>query len=143
MASGLLAVIFMLRLILPILASRWIWAALIICSSIVFTSGIMFVRIRGTPWVGQNKQGSSWLAAGYQTQYGMEVQVMAGVCEGLRHSSIFLMLMTLQMVHSHSPISHSYSWFPVSHRRSNSALRYTFGAALSYCSSLCSCRCLV
>jgi len=69
------------KFILPFLASRWAWAILIICSSIIFTSGIMFVRIRGSPWVGVTKQGSSWLAGGYQNQYGMEVQVISGVCE--------------------------------------------------------------
>lgn len=69
-----------MRLVLPILASRWIWAAVVISSSIVFTTGIMFVRIRNSPWVGQGKQGS-WLAGGYQNQYGMEVEVMTGICE--------------------------------------------------------------
>lgn len=41
----------------------------------------MFVRIRGMPWVGQTREGTTWLAGGYQNQYGMEVQVISGICE--------------------------------------------------------------
>jgi oligosaccharyltransferase complex subunit gamma len=78
---GFLSLLMSARFVLPVLASRWTWAVVIICSSIIFTSGIMFVRIRGTPWVGRTQTGSSWLAGGYQNQYGMEVQVIAGVCE--------------------------------------------------------------
>jgi oligosaccharyltransferase complex subunit gamma len=78
---GLLTLLMSARFVLPVLASRWTWAAVIIVSSIIFTSGIMFVRIRGTPWVGRTQTGTSWLAGGYQNQYGMEVQVIAGVCE--------------------------------------------------------------
>lgn len=78
---GVLSVLLSLKFVLPILASRWTWAAVIIIASIVFTAGIMFVRIRGTPWVGQTREGTSWLAGGYQNQYGMEVQVIAGICE--------------------------------------------------------------
>lgn len=78
---GVLTLALSARFVLPILASRWTWAAVIIASSIIFTSGIMFVRIRGTPWVGRTKEGTTWLAGGYQNQYGMEVQVIAGTCE--------------------------------------------------------------
>ncbi|KAG8803154.1 oligosaccharyl transferase subunit ost3/OST6 [Serendipita sp. 398] len=77
--SGLAAFLLSLKYLLPILASRWVWAGLITVASVIFTAGIMFVRIRSAPWVGGNKKGTSWIAGGYQNQYGMEVQVIGGV----------------------------------------------------------------
>ncbi|KAG8821991.1 regulator of ime2 [Serendipita sp. 399] len=77
--SGLAAFLLSLKFILPILASRWIWAGVITIASVVFTAGIMFVRIRGAPMVGGSKRGASWIASGYQNQYGMEVQVIGSI----------------------------------------------------------------
>jgi oligosaccharyltransferase complex subunit gamma len=79
----ILSLLLSIRLILPVLASRWTWAVAITLGIIVFTSGVMFVRIRGSPWAGRGKQGTTWLASGYQNQYGMEIQVMAGICKWL------------------------------------------------------------
>ncbi|KIM29014.1 hypothetical protein M408DRAFT_329052 [Serendipita vermifera MAFF 305830] len=90
---GIVTLLVSARFILPILSSRWTWAAVIIAASVVFTSGIMFVRIRGSPWVGRTKQGASWLAGGYQNQYGMEVQVIAGVYGTLAFSYVALIFL--------------------------------------------------
>lgn len=65
------------RFIKPVLQNRWLWAAGTIVTSLVMTSGYMFTRIRGVPYVGPN---GSWIAQGYQNQYGQEVQVIAVVC---------------------------------------------------------------
>jgi len=41
------------------------------------TAGYMFTRIRGAPYTA----GGSWIASGYQNQYGQETQVVAAICE--------------------------------------------------------------
>ncbi|KAI6166995.1 hypothetical protein EDD17DRAFT_1850158 [Pisolithus thermaeus] len=69
------------RFIRPVLQNRWVWAANTILLSTIMTSGYMFTRIRGTPYVAPD---GSWLAAGFQTQYGQEVQVVSLLCAWLR-----------------------------------------------------------
>ena len=69
-----------IRVMLPIIRSRWAWATGIVLTSLVMTSGFMFVRIRGMPQSGQNGQ---WIASGYQNQFGQEVQVVSFICEYL------------------------------------------------------------
>ena len=65
------------RVLLPVLRSRWAWAIGIVLTSLVMTSGFMFVRIRGMPNSGANGQ---WIAPGYQNQFGQEVQVVSFIC---------------------------------------------------------------
>lgn len=77
-AAGLLAFAVLLRFIAPILQSRWTWAAISIGLSLIMTSGYMFVRIRGSPYAAQD---GSWIAGGYQNQYGQEVSVIAFICQ--------------------------------------------------------------
>ena len=77
---GALSLILAVRYLTPIFTSRWTWAALVIGGSTIFTSGFMFVRIRGAPWVSNRNGQSQWMAGGYQNQYGMEVQVIAAIC---------------------------------------------------------------
>lgn len=79
-ASGaflVLSFVAALRFVSPILKSRWTWAAITVLTSLIMTSGYMFVRIRGMPYTGPN---GAWVAGGYQTQYGQEVQVVAMIC---------------------------------------------------------------
>ena len=66
-----------LRFISPILQSRLTWAIGTVVTTLVMTSGYMFVRIRGAPYSGSNGQ---WIAAGYQNQYGQETQVVSLMC---------------------------------------------------------------
>jgi len=77
---GGLSLLLTARYFTPILTSRWVWAAFVIGASIIFTSGFMFVRIRGSPWVTHRNGQTQWMAGGYQSQYGMEVQVIGAVC---------------------------------------------------------------
>lgn len=81
-AAGLLAFAVLLRFIAPILQSRWTWAAISIGLSLIMTSGYMFVRIRGSPYAAQD---GSWIAGGYQNQYGQEVSVIAFICQFFSH----------------------------------------------------------
>jgi hypothetical protein len=66
------------RFIRPVIQNRWVWAAGTILVSLVMTAGFMFTRIRGVPHIGHD---GSWIAAGYQNQFGQEVQVVAMICE--------------------------------------------------------------
>ena len=77
---GALSLLLAARYFTPIFTSRWTWAALVIGASIIFTSGFMFVRIRGSPWVSNRNGQPQWMAGGYQSQYGMEVQVIGAIC---------------------------------------------------------------
>src|SRR5258706_6521684 len=77
---GALSLILAARFLTPIFTSRWTWAALVIGGSTIFTSGFMFVRIRGAPWVAHRNGQPQWMAGGYQNQFGMEVQVIGAIC---------------------------------------------------------------
>ena len=61
--------------------SRWTWALVSIVSSLVFTSGFMFTRIRNVPFAQNTREGPQWIAAGYQSQFGAETWVVATLCE--------------------------------------------------------------
>ncbi|KAJ6596910.1 hypothetical protein DFH09DRAFT_1258647 [Mycena vulgaris] len=85
--AGLLAFAVTLRFVAPVLQSRWTWAIVSILTSLVMTSGYMFTRIRNSPFMGGD---GSWIAGGFQNQYGQEVQVVALVYGTL--GAAFLML---------------------------------------------------
>lgn len=68
--------------LLPIIKSRNVWAAITLISILLFTSAHMFNHIRKVPYVaGDGKGGISYFAGGFQNQYGMETQVIAGMCK--------------------------------------------------------------
>lgn len=71
--SGVLAI----RFLAPVLRSRWTWAAITVLTSLVMTSGYMFTRIRGMP---NTAADGSWIANGFQSQYGQETTVVASLC---------------------------------------------------------------
>jgi len=81
--SGALAIQFLA----PVLRNRWTWAVITVLISLVMTSGYMFTRIRGMP---NTSPDGSWIAQGFQTQYGQETTVVAALY-GLLSAS-FLML---------------------------------------------------
>lgn len=66
------------RFIRPVIHNRWVWAAGTILVSLIMTSGFMFTRIRGVPYAGHD---GSWIAGGYQNQFGQEVQVVSMICK--------------------------------------------------------------
>ncbi|KAF1985796.1 hypothetical protein K402DRAFT_464121 [Aulographum hederae CBS 113979] len=79
--------------ILPILQNRNLWAAISIILVLLFTSGHMFNHIRKVPYVsGDGKGGISYFAAGFQTQYGLETQIVAAIYGILSFATISLAL---------------------------------------------------
>jgi len=84
--SAALLFVVTIQFIAPVLKNKWTWAVVTILTSLIMTAGYMFTRIRGAPYT----SGGSWIAAGYQNQYGQETQVVAAIY-GLLAAS-FLML---------------------------------------------------
>ncbi|KAH7103917.1 oligosaccharyl transferase subunit OST3/OST6 family [Auriculariales sp. MPI-PUGE-AT-0066] len=63
---------------MPVLRSRWSWAAASIYFILIMVGGEMFTRIRGSPYVyPQRTGGVSWIVQGYQNQLGAEVHAVA------------------------------------------------------------------
>jgi len=77
-----------LRFIAPIFQNRWTWAVSTIAVTLVMTSGYMFIRIRGSPYSGPD---GSWIASGYQNQFGQEVSVVAFTCMSCRYRQLGLL----------------------------------------------------
>lgn len=68
--------------VLPILQNRNIWASISLIAILLFTSGHMFNHIRKVPYVtGDGKGGVTYFAGGFQTQFGLETQIVAAICE--------------------------------------------------------------
>ncbi len=68
--------------VLPIIQNRNIWASISLVSILLFTSGHMFNHIRKVPYVaGDGKGGVTYFAAGFQTQFGLETQIIAALCK--------------------------------------------------------------
>ena len=66
----------------PVMQNRNLWAAVSLIAVLLFTSGQMFNHIRHTAYAGgDGKGGVSVFAGGFQNQYGLETQVVAGICE--------------------------------------------------------------
>ena len=79
-ATGLLGSLLFLKFVSPIVQNKWTWATVTIITSLVMTSGYMFTRIRNVPYNGGD---GNWIAAGYQNQFGQEVQVVSFICKCL------------------------------------------------------------
>ncbi|KAH7026223.1 OST3/OST6 family protein [Microdochium trichocladiopsis] len=64
--------------LLPIAQNRNLWATISLLAILLFTSGHMFNQIRKVPYVaGNGKGGVSYFAGGFQSQYGLETQIIA------------------------------------------------------------------
>jgi len=84
LSGSLTAAVVAWPYVLPIVQSRNVWAAISLISILLFTSGHMFNRIRGVPYVsGDGKGGISYFASGFQNQFGMETQIVAAMCKFL------------------------------------------------------------
>ncbi|QRW00286.1 magnesium transporter protein 1 [Ceratobasidium sp. AG-Ba] len=68
--------------------SRWTWALGVVLFMLTFTSGYMFVKIRGMPQTGRGQ----WMAGGYQNQYGMETNVISTIYGTLAFAQLMLIL---------------------------------------------------
>ena len=68
--------------LLPIAQNRNVWATISLIAILLFTSGHMFNQIRKVPYVaGNGKGGVSYFASGFQSQYGLETQIIAFLCK--------------------------------------------------------------
>ncbi|KAL2205590.1 OST3/OST6 family protein [Sarocladium strictum] len=66
--------------VLPVVQNRNLWAAISLIAILLFISGHMFNQIRKVPYVaGDGKGGISYFAGGFQTQYGLETQIVAAI----------------------------------------------------------------
>ncbi|KAH8700006.1 OST3/OST6 family protein [Ilyonectria robusta] len=66
--------------VLPIIQNRNIWASISLISILLFTSGHMFNHIRKVPYVaGDGRGGVSYVASGFQSQFGLETQIVAAL----------------------------------------------------------------
>jgi len=79
--------------LLPVLQNRNIWAAISLIAILLFTSGHMFNHIRKVPYVvGDGRGGVSYFAGGFQSQYGLETQIIAAMYGLLSFATIALAL---------------------------------------------------
>lgn len=70
--------------ILPVIQNRNLWAVLSLILVLMFTSGHMYNHIRKVPYVtGNGKGGITYFAGGFSNQFGIETQIIAGVCESI------------------------------------------------------------
>lgn len=84
--------------VLPIVRNRNIWAAISLIAILLFTSGHMFNHIRRVPYVvGDGKGGISYFAGGFQTQFGMETQIVAAIYATLSFATIALAMKVPRM----------------------------------------------
>ncbi|KAI2625730.1 hypothetical protein GGR54DRAFT_592753 [Hypoxylon sp. NC1633] len=77
--------------ILPVIQNRNVWAGLSLIGILLFTSGHMFNQIRKVPYVaGDGHGGISYFAGGFQSQYGLETQIVAFMYGVLSFATISL-----------------------------------------------------
>lgn len=83
-AVSIISLAIMAKFFWPLFAffilSRWTWALACILSSLIFTSGYMFTRIRNVPFAQNTRQGPQWIAGGYSNQLGAETYVISTLC---------------------------------------------------------------
>ncbi|KAF3058058.1 Dolichyl-diphosphooligosaccharide-protein glycosyltransferase subunit 3 [Daldinia childiae] len=77
--------------ILPVIQNRNVWAGLSLIGILMFTSGHMFNQIRKVPYVaGDGRGGINYFAAGFQSQFGLETQIVAFIYGVLSFATISL-----------------------------------------------------
>lgn len=68
--------------------SRWIWGIFSLAFILYMLGGAMFVRIRQAPYAGavRGRDGQavlSYIAGGYQNQFGAETYMISGLCKSI------------------------------------------------------------
>ncbi|KAI2606492.1 uncharacterized protein GGS25DRAFT_501517 [Hypoxylon fragiforme] len=77
--------------VLPVIQNRNVWAGLSLIGILLFTSGHMFNQIRKVPYVaGDGRGGINYFAAGFQSQFGLETQIIAFIYGVLSFATISL-----------------------------------------------------
>lgn len=91
LSGGLTASYVAWPYVLPVIQSRTVWAAVTLISILLFTSGHMYNQIRNVPYVAADGRGGiSYFASGFQSQYGLETQIVAALCESLANTTACL-----------------------------------------------------
>lgn len=76
--------------LLPVVQNRNLWAAISLLIILLFTSGHMFNHIRKVPYVTGDANGNIiYFAGGFSNQFGLETQIVAGMCTYLPTSHLF------------------------------------------------------
>lgn len=76
---------------IPVAQSRIFWGILSIIAVTIWTSGYMWNRIKGAPYVTAGQGGQvNWIAQGYGNQYGLETQVVAVLYASLAGAVVIL-----------------------------------------------------
>jgi oligosaccharyltransferase complex subunit gamma len=70
------------KYVMPVLRNKNVWAGICLSMILLFTSGHMYNHIRKVPYVVGNRRGGiDYFAPGFQTQFGLESQIVAAMCE--------------------------------------------------------------
>ena len=71
-------------LIQPVVQSKSLWSGLGLTAILIFTSGHMFNQVRNVPYVaGNGRGGVQYFAPSFQSQFGLESQIIAGLCKSV------------------------------------------------------------
>ena len=101
--------------ILPVVQNRNLWAAVSLILVLLFTSGHMYNHIRKVPYVtGDGKGGIVYFAGGFQSQYGMETQIVAAMCKIPFAYFVWTQILTCLTQTLFSPLPR-YRWHSKSH----------------------------
>lgn len=94
-----------------ILTNKTIWTVFTLFLVLMFTSGHMYNRIRGVPYVIPNGQGGiSYIAGGFQNQFGLESQIIACIYGVLALASIQLTFRVPRLLHPGQQIFLAVTW---------------------------------
>ncbi|KAL2262885.1 hypothetical protein VTK26DRAFT_9090 [Humicola hyalothermophila] len=111
LSGGLTASYVAWPYVLPVIQSRTVWAAITLVSILLFTSGHMFNQIRNVPYVaGDGRGGISYFAAGFQSQYGLETQIVAAIYGILALSGISLAIKVPNMTDPRAQSVAVFAW---------------------------------
>ncbi|ODQ50150.1 hypothetical protein SAICODRAFT_21896 [Saitoella complicata NRRL Y-17804] len=87
------------RYLIPIIQSKRLWTGITLFLVLLFVSGHMFNQIRKTPYVVPDGNGGvSYIAGGFQNQFGMETQIVMVVYGVLAFSTVALAIQAPRML---------------------------------------------
>ncbi|KAM4065943.1 OST3/OST6 family, transporter family protein [Hirsutella rhossiliensis] len=100
--------------LLPIIQNRNLWAAGTMIAILLFVSGHMFNHIRKVPYVaGDGKGGITYFASGFQTQLGLETQIIAAIYGLLTFCTIALVTRIARMTNPQSQLVAALAWLVI------------------------------
>ncbi|PHH67390.1 hypothetical protein CDD81_160 [Ophiocordyceps australis] len=110
--------------ILPLVQNRNIWAAGTMIAIVLFISGHMFNHIRHVPYVtGDGRGGITYFSNGFQSQLGLETQIIAAIYGLLTFCTIGLTTRVPRMSSPQNQLIASLSWLVVMYLLNSFLLR--------------------